>query len=314
MLALGARQKMSEEFSPFQESYESYTMRTPHLQSPDRLRKPNERNLEPEVEPERQKYNAQRADQHSSEEETFNPRQCLFCNTETTSLDSNLEHMALAHSFFVPDTEFLIDVESFLSYLFAIISRFHECLLCGSLKTTRFAVQDHMRGKGHCKIDLEDDEHQFGEFYDFSTGSSDETERLKEEVVLDLNDEELCLPSGKILGHRSHVNRSRRHVVERSKSSSSSQLQLTSEVDSEPLPTESVDTRIVPRAGTSTSLVGVPELQRRALIAVEKHTLRMEMTARNEYQSHVEKGGNKQKTYRAAGIGKKQGGLEKRLG
>jgi len=40
----------------------------------------------------------------------------------------------------------------------------------------------------------------------------------------------------------------------------------------------------------------------------------METRAMNERQHWVDKGGNKQKRYKVASMGKKQGGLEKRLG
>jgi pre-60S factor REI1 len=248
--------------------------------------------------------------QPSDEEEKFNSTQCLFCNSESPSLDSNLTHMSHAHGFFIPDAEFLIDVESLLSYLFVIISVFHECLFCGSSKGTKVGVQDHMRGKGHCKVDFEDDEHQLKEFYDFS-GDMDGDE---EEVTVVPDEDELRLPSGKILGHRSRARYFRQKASRRSSSPLLSQQQLLTEGESEMLPTESKDRRVAVRAGTSTSMIGVPELQQRALIAVEKKILRMETTARNEYQSILERGGNKQKSYRAIGIGKKQGGLEKRLG
>jgi pre-60S factor REI1 len=252
--------------------------------------------------------------QPADEEEKFNPKQCLFCNFESPSLDSNLTHMSHTHSFFIPDTEFLIDVESLLSYLFVIISVFHECLFCGSSKGTKFGIQDHMRGKGHCKVDFDDDEHQLKEFYDFSGDMDGNGEELEEGVTVVPDEDELRLPSGKILGHRSRVRYFRQKSSRRSSSPSTSQQQLLTEGKSETVPIESKDRRVAVRAGTSTSMIGVPELQQRALIAVEKKILRMETTARNEYQSILERGGNKQKSYRAIGIGKKQGGLEKRLG
>jgi pre-60S factor REI1 len=222
--------------------------------------------------------------------------------------------MSQAHSFFIPDSEYLFDIESFLSYLFVIISVFHECLLCGSLRSTKFAVQDHMRGKGHCRVDLEDEQNQFKQFYDFSGDMDAEVVDLDEEVILVPDEDKLHLPSGKTLGHRSRVRHIRRRLSERSSPASHSRQQLLTEVESEMVPTESKDQRVVMRAGTTTSMIGVPELQHRALIAVEKKMLMIETAARNEYQFILEKGGNKQKRYRAAGIGKKRGGLEKRLG
>lgn len=259
-------------------------------------------------------------DQSANKEETFSPLQCLFCNAESAFMDSNLTHMLHTHSFFIPDAQYLIDMESFLSYLFAVVSVFHECLFCGSLKTTKFGVQDHMRGKGHCKLDFDDDEHDLKHFYDFSGDVDDEGDQPKTDVTLTLNEHELRLPSGKVLGHRSWARIFRRHIDHPS-SSSSSRQQLT-EAEAEPeadmefetVSMESTNRRLAMRAGTSTSLIGVPQLQRRDLIAIEKKMVKMETREKNEYQHVLEKGGNKQKRYKVAGIGKKQGGLEKRLG
>jgi pre-60S factor REI1 len=52
------------------------------------------------------------------------------------------------------------------------------------------------------------------------------------------------------------------------------------------------------RAGTSTSLIGVPEVQQRALRAAEKKSLQVERRARDRYESRVEKGGNSQKFFK----------------
>jgi len=237
-------------------------------------------------------------------------------------MDSNLTHMSHAHSFFIPDAEYLIDMESLLSYLFAVVSVFHECLFCGSSKTTKFGVQDHMRGKGHCKVDFEDDEHDLKQFYDFSGDEDDDGDLPKTEVTLLPNEDELRLPSGKVLGHRSRARIFRQYLSDHSSSPPSSRqhfilgagAETEVENESETVSMESTDRRLAMRAGTSTSLMGVPELQRRALIAIEKKMEKMETRERNEYQQVLEKGGNKQKRYKVAGMGKKQGGLEKRLG
>lgn len=266
--------------------------------------------------------NTHEKDQSANKEENFSPSQCLFCNIESASMESNLTHMSHAHSFFIPDAEYLIDMESLLSYLFAVVSVFHECLSCGSSKPTKFAVQDHMRGKGHCKVDFEDDEHDLKQFYDFSGDVDDEGDQPKTEVTLVPNEDELRLPSGKILGYRSRARLFRHHLSDHPSSSSSSRQQLLTEAEaateaenqSETVPMESTDRRLAMRAGTSTSLIGVPESQRRALIAIEKNMEKMETRAKSEYQYWLEKGGNKQKRYKVASMGKKQGGLEKRLG
>jgi len=261
-------------------------------------------------------------DEPIEEEEEFKSLQCLFCNLTSPSLEANLGHMSLAHSFFIPDAEYLIDVESLLSYLFTVVSIFHECLYCGTERSTKFAVQDHMRSKGHCKIDFEDDEHQLKQFYDFLGGDGGDSEEMEDEVTLVPDDDELRLPSGRILGHRSQARYFRQHHTERTSSASASEQQLLTEGSSEtdpgsdtlPAPSTSSDRRLALRAGTSTSLVGVPELRQRAMIAVEHQILKQETAAKNEYQHVLERGGNKQKRFRVKSMGKKQGGLEKRLG
>ena len=253
--------------------------------------------------------NGHEEDLLANKEESFSPFRCLFCNVESASIDSNLTHMSHAHSFFIPDAEYLIDMESFLSYLFAVVSVFHECLSCGSSKTTKFGVQAHMRGKGHCNIIFEDDEHDFERFYDFSGDMDDRRNQPKPKPTLVPNEDELHLPSGKIVGHRSRA-RLRQDLSDHPSSSSSFRQQPRTDTVS----MESTDRSLAMRAGTSTSLVGVPALERRALIAIEKKMKKMETREKTKYQHVVEKGGNQQKRYKVAGIGKKQGGLEKRLG
>jgi len=251
---------------------------------------------------------------HATDEDgKFSPLQCLFCNDKSASLDANLIHMSHVHSFFIPDAEYLIDMESFLSHLFALVSVFHECIFCGSSKATKVGAQDHMRGKGHCRIDLEDEEHGYRDFYDFS-GVGDDEEVFAEGVTLVPDEDELRLPSGKILGHRSHARNFRQNHPHRNDSASSSRQQALTEGETEPVPIESKDRRIATRAGTSTSLIGISASQQRALIVVEKKMLQLKTRASNEYQSVLERGGNKQKTFRVKSMGKKAGGLEKRLG
>ena len=322
-----------EESSPFQRScnaceqhYTDMKAWQAHLKSRSHTQKTAETDNSPSDEspPTTLSLETHEEDPSANKEESFSPLQCLFCIVESTSMDSNLTHMSHAHSFFIPDAEYLIDMESLLSYLFAVVSVFHECLFCGSSKATKFGVQDHMRGKGHCKVDFEDDEHDLKQFYDFSGDLDEEGDQPKTELTLVPNEDELRLPSGKVLGHRSRARLFRQNLSDHPSSSLSSRQQLLTEAqaeaeaeienESETVPLPSRDRRLAMRAGTSTSLMGVPELQQRALIAIEKKMEKMETRAKNEYQHVLEKGGNKQKRYKVASMGKKQGGLEKRLG
>ena len=108
---------------------------------------------------------------------TITLKSCLFCNYESPTVHLNVVHMERIHSMFIPEKQYLVDVDGLLATLQQRIQEFHECLYCGKYKTTAQAVQTHMRDKGHCKIpfDTEEEQLDIGEFYDFrSTYSDDE--------------------------------------------------------------------------------------------------------------------------------------------
>ena len=269
-----------------------------HL-SPTNLKEDDAEDVEPEGEEE--------------EEEVFSPLQCLFCNAVSESLKENMEHMSQSHSFLIPDTEHLVDLESFLSYLFAIVAAFHECLFCGCLRESRLGIQSHMRDKGHCKLNFDNDHHGTQEFYEFTDDEDAGTER-KTTAGATIDGAEMRLPSGKILGRRSQTRNTHRPFQKESSPELANLEQAAPHLDHIPLPPESKDRTLALRAGTSSSLIGVSQLQQRALMAVEKKILKVETIAKKEYEARVERGGNRQKRYKVASMGKKQGGLEKRLG
>jgi len=43
--------------------------------------------------------------------------ECLFCPHVSDTIEKNIQHMTLEHSFFIPDVEYLVDLEGFISYL-----------------------------------------------------------------------------------------------------------------------------------------------------------------------------------------------------
>lgn len=45
------------------------------------------------------------------------PRDCLFCNHHSKNMVKNLKHMSTAHSFFIPDVEYCVNVKGLLLYL-----------------------------------------------------------------------------------------------------------------------------------------------------------------------------------------------------
>lgn len=102
--------------------------------------------------------------------------------------------MASAHSFFIPDLEYLTDLSGLLTFLGERIAVDNTCIFC--LKKSREfrsldAVRKHMVDKGHCKIayDTENERLAVSDFYDFSSsyptapgeknGSSSKRRRVK---------------------------------------------------------------------------------------------------------------------------------------
>ncbi|KAG4438156.1 hypothetical protein IFR05_006367 [Cadophora sp. M221] len=269
-------------------------------------------------------------DEFEEEDEEFTPTRCLFCPTSSQSTSNNLSHMSLSHNFIIPDLEHLLDVESFLGYLSTIINTFHECLSCGSVKSGKYAVQDHMRGKGHCRLNLEDDALELGDFWEVDESEEGDGHISEEDQNAVLVEGELRLASGKILGTRTKTRnlRPKTSSVSRSGSSSPPQQPIDGQFQPEASSSSGISTvrrtapksgpsnerRIVPRPGTSTSLIGLSDVQQRALRATEMKIEKVETKAKKMYEAKVDKKGNKQKTFRVLTMGKKAGGLEKRNG
>ncbi|KAI9506246.1 C2H2 type zinc-finger-domain-containing protein [Coemansia spiralis] len=152
---------------------------------------------------------------------------CLFCTHRSDSLESNMEHMARAHSLFIPDLEYLVDLRGLIKYLGDKLSVANVCLYCngrGRMLQSLEAVRRHMLDKGHTKIayDTEIDILEISDFYDFSSTYPDAHEHDADEELdsdalmhasgrgnlpgaahLEEDDGELILPNGNRVGHRS---------------------------------------------------------------------------------------------------------------
>jgi pre-60S factor REI1 len=171
-----------------------------------------------------------------------------------------------------------------------------------------------MRGKGHCRLNFETDELELKLFYDYSEDTDEGSSQLADKAIFVPNDDELHLPSGKTLGRRQPTRVSRRKLSVRASMGVCTLQQLLQRENPGFVPMVSNDRQIVMRAGTSTSMIGVPDVQLRSLIATEQKIHNIETRKMNVYQSKVDRGGNCQKRFRVVSMGKKQGGLEKRLG
>ncbi|XP_028659635.1 cytoplasmic 60S subunit biogenesis factor ZNF622 [Erpetoichthys calabaricus] len=144
---------------------------------------------------------------------------CLFCTHHSRSFMKNLAHMTKDHSFFIPDVEYLVDLQGLLKYLGEKVGVGNVCLWCNEKGKSFYsteAVQSHMIDKSHCKLFTDGDAAlEFADFYDFRSSYPDYKEgdadvEMHDDEVSDRNaveyDEEtmeLILPSGAKIGHRS---------------------------------------------------------------------------------------------------------------
>ncbi|KAJ2819202.1 pre-60S factor rei1 [Coemansia sp. 'formosensis'] len=151
---------------------------------------------------------------------------CIFCPHQSDSFESNMEHMSFAHSLFVPDLEYVVDLRGLIKYLADKVSVANVCLHCngrGRALQSLEAVRRHMLDKGHTKIayDTEIDILEISDFYDFSSTYPDADEAdadadMQFDLVksggrqgmptashLEEEEGELVLPSGTRIGHRS---------------------------------------------------------------------------------------------------------------
>eukprot|EP00947_MAST-08B_sp_MAST-8B-sp1_P001734 g1734.t1 len=97
---------------------------------------------------------------------------CLFCSEKHATVEDNVSHMHKEHGFFIPDAEYLMDLEGLIGYLGLKISYGHVCLYCngrGKSFDDLRSVQAHMRSKFHCKLlyDEDVDLDEYEDFYDF---------------------------------------------------------------------------------------------------------------------------------------------------
>jgi len=100
----------------------------------------------------------------------INPSQSLFDDHTSASPALNLQYMRSKYSFFLPDSEFCVDLEGFLGYCNEKVRWGNLCLSCQKSFTSTDGVLKHMRDKRHCKILYERgvDQEEFDVFYDFS--------------------------------------------------------------------------------------------------------------------------------------------------
>lgn len=106
------------------------------------------------------------------------PTACLFCTSRSNDIATNIRHMTSAHSFYIPDAEYLVDLPGLLGYLGEKLAIGNTCLYCpngGKEFNSLEAVRAHMRDRSHCKIayETEADKLEVSDFYDFESSYPD---------------------------------------------------------------------------------------------------------------------------------------------
>jgi len=146
---------------------------------------------------------------------------CIFCDNKSDDMESNLEHMSVEHSFFIPDAEFCIDLEGLLFYLAEKVAKDFICLWCNDRGKTFYSldsVRKHMKDKGHCKMLHEGIAlAEYANYYDYSSSYPDNVEGMDideefEPDLLDGDEYQLVLPSGAVIGHRSLLRYYKQHL------------------------------------------------------------------------------------------------------
>ncbi|KAI0710896.1 C2H2 type zinc-finger-domain-containing protein [Earliella scabrosa] len=249
------------------------------------------------------------------------PTRCLFCTQpphDSSTVDANLAHMASHHGLFVPEPDRLIDAATFVTYLAAIVFRFHECLYCGVRKSSAAAAQTHMRDKGHCMINLDDEESELLEFWELSDDSDgdldgDDDGRQKNRGMVQLPSGDLRLPSGAVVSSRVE-NRHSKHsssTVDVRESSAKPTLvgargvEIAKEDRKSGRATSGTDRRLAAR--DERGLAGLSAQQRKALLAVEKKMRKRDAVIKSAQRWAAEKVANRQKHFKPDVPGRKNG-------
>lgn len=228
------------------------------------------------------------------------PSACLFCtclfSDDDEGLTSNLEHMSTEHGLFIPDQDNVNDLQSFIGYLATEIKAWHECLYCGATKSSTFAIQSHMRDKGHCRLNF-DREPDLLKFWQFSPLLKAAALASVEQAVLGASPEtEVFLDSGRVIGSR-HAGPSQNRSSKQRQPHSVSPTQRIW-----PSTVEQGPHSVQPQPSSSRQLSrreemgiqGISVQQRQALVLAEKKAQRSEVMARRAREWVYAKGTNMQ--------------------
>lgn len=243
--------------------------------------------------------------QNTHSDEEFDDSQCLFCDRSNADLNRNLEHMSKAHGLHIDLTDLLVDVESLLRFIHLLIFECHECIYCGTKRSTRQAVQQHMTAKGHCKYDVADEN---SELYDFFGQSPYTIDEKRQRLLTNRFPNDAHVPSkSKLRKSRSSKSSDNSAAIERPANASPQDSETDTSSDSDIStrgPSLALSTRILKqehtlqgqlsrlRAADRQSLAHLPSSQQRAILATRHKQMEQARRIEQTYRSHLEGSGN----------------------
>jgi pre-60S factor REI1 len=142
------------------------------------------------------------------EELPLGPNISIFDNKEFETVEECVEYMATTFGFFIPDQEFLVDLEGLLGYLGEKVKLGGLCLCCQRQCKPGRPCQNHMKDSSHCKIAFAEgvDMDEYEDFYDYTSsyeGMPEEEDGTVKTVEIS-SIGELVLLDGRVAGHRDY--------------------------------------------------------------------------------------------------------------
>jgi hypothetical protein len=142
------------------------------------------------------------------EELPLGPNISIFDNKEFETVEECVEYMATTFGFFIPDQEYLVDLEGLLGYLGEKVKLGGLCLCCQRQCKPGRPCQNHMRDSSHCKIAFAEgvDMDEYEDFYDYTSsyeGMPEEEDGTVKTVEIS-SIGELVLLDGRVAGHRDY--------------------------------------------------------------------------------------------------------------
>ena len=143
----------------------------------------NEQRIEHPLSPQKEDKSAPASSTNAPVSSSAIPlNRCLFCNYDSPNIKLSVTHMNKYHGMFIPEQNYLTDLEGLITWLHDKIMELHECLYCHKLKASSEGIQTHMKDKGHCMIAFESEEDmiEVGQYYDFRSTYSDQEDSDEE--------------------------------------------------------------------------------------------------------------------------------------